>query len=54
VVSEGVGAGGEMIQALYAHMNNKKKKTEFVPKRMGCYKASWTSLASSLASSLPF
>jgi hypothetical protein len=23
---EGVGAGGEMIQALYAHMNNKKIK----------------------------
>jgi hypothetical protein len=22
---EGVGAGGEMTQALYAHMNNKKK-----------------------------
>jgi hypothetical protein len=26
VVWEGVGAGGEMTQALYAHMNNKKKK----------------------------
>jgi hypothetical protein len=26
VVREGVGAGGEMTQALYAHMNNKKKK----------------------------
>jgi hypothetical protein len=25
VVREGVGAGGEMTQALYAHMNNKKK-----------------------------
>jgi NaMN:DMB phosphoribosyltransferase len=24
VVREGVGVGGEMIQALYAHMNNKK------------------------------
>jgi NaMN:DMB phosphoribosyltransferase len=24
VVREGVGAGGEMTQALYAHMNNKK------------------------------
>jgi NaMN:DMB phosphoribosyltransferase len=23
VVREGVGAGGEMTQALYAHMNNK-------------------------------
>jgi hypothetical protein len=26
VVREGVGAGGEMNQALYAHMNNKKEK----------------------------
>jgi hypothetical protein len=26
VVREGVGLGGEMTQALYAHMNNKKKK----------------------------
>jgi hypothetical protein len=25
VVREGVGTGGEMTQALYAHMNNKKK-----------------------------
>jgi NaMN:DMB phosphoribosyltransferase len=25
VVREGVGAGGEMTQALYAHMNNKIK-----------------------------
>jgi DNA-dependent RNA polymerase auxiliary subunit epsilon len=25
VVREGVGAGGEMTQALYAHMNKKKK-----------------------------
>jgi NaMN:DMB phosphoribosyltransferase len=25
VVREGVGAGGEMTQALYAHMNNKNK-----------------------------
>jgi hypothetical protein len=25
VVREGVGAGGEMNQALYAHMNNKRK-----------------------------
>jgi hypothetical protein len=26
VVREGVGAGEEMNQALYAHMNNKRKK----------------------------
>jgi hypothetical protein len=26
VVREGVGAEGEMNQALYAHMNNKRKK----------------------------
>jgi hypothetical protein len=26
VGSEGVGAGGEMYQALYAHMNNKRKR----------------------------
>jgi NaMN:DMB phosphoribosyltransferase len=26
MVREGVGAGGEIIQALYAHMNNKKIK----------------------------
>jgi hypothetical protein len=25
VVREGLGAGGEMNQALYAHMNNKRK-----------------------------
>jgi hypothetical protein len=25
VVREGVGAGGEINQALYAHMNNKRK-----------------------------
>jgi hypothetical protein len=25
VVREGAGAGGEMNQALYAHMNNKRK-----------------------------
>jgi hypothetical protein len=25
VVREGVGQGGEMTQALYAHINNKKK-----------------------------
>jgi hypothetical protein len=28
VVREGVGAGGEMTQALYAHMNNKIKEKE--------------------------
>jgi hypothetical protein len=28
VVREGVGAGGEVTQALYAHMNNKRKKKE--------------------------
>jgi hypothetical protein len=28
VVREGVGAGGEMNQALYAHKNNKRKKNE--------------------------
>jgi hypothetical protein len=28
VVREGVRAGGEMTQALYAHMNNKIKKKE--------------------------
>jgi NaMN:DMB phosphoribosyltransferase len=28
VVREGVGAGGEMTQALYAHMNNKTIKRE--------------------------
>jgi hypothetical protein len=28
VLREGVGAGGEMTQALYAHMNNKRKKTK--------------------------
>jgi NaMN:DMB phosphoribosyltransferase len=26
MVREGVGAGGEMTQALYAHMNNNKNK----------------------------
>jgi hypothetical protein len=26
VVREGVGQGGEMTQALYAHMNSKRKK----------------------------
>jgi NaMN:DMB phosphoribosyltransferase len=26
VVREGVGAGGEMNQALYAHMNSKRKR----------------------------
>jgi hypothetical protein len=34
VVREGVGAGGEMTQGLYAHMNNKtiKKKRKSEPK----------------------
>jgi NaMN:DMB phosphoribosyltransferase len=33
VVREGVGAGGEMTQALYAHMNNNKKiKKEYIYK----------------------
>jgi hypothetical protein len=31
VVREGVGAGGEMTQALYAHMNNKRKKKNLFP-----------------------
>jgi hypothetical protein len=33
VVREGVGQGGEMTQALYAHMNNKtiKKRVPFSP-----------------------
>jgi hypothetical protein len=26
----GVGAGGEMNQALYAHMNNRRKKKEML------------------------
>jgi hypothetical protein len=30
VVREWVGAGGEMIQALYAHMNNKRKRKKKV------------------------
>jgi hypothetical protein len=34
VVREGVGQGGEMNQALYAHMNNKRK--------MKKKKESWT------------
>jgi hypothetical protein len=34
VVREGVGAGGEMTQALYAHMNNKTiKKNTCVSRR---------------------
>jgi hypothetical protein len=38
-VREGVGAGGEMNQALYAHMNNKRKMKKknktvlFIPPR---------------------
>jgi NaMN:DMB phosphoribosyltransferase len=35
VVREGVGAGGEMTQALYAHMNNKRKKIEETIHRVG-------------------
>jgi hypothetical protein len=31
VVREGVGAGGEMNQALYAHMNNKRKMKKKSP-----------------------
>jgi hypothetical protein len=37
VVREGVGTGGEMTQALYAHMNNKrkmKKKRSFLEKAL--------------------
>jgi NaMN:DMB phosphoribosyltransferase len=33
VVREGVGAGGEMTQALYAHMNNKKEKKKETEKK---------------------
>jgi hypothetical protein len=33
VVREGVGVGGEMTQALYAHMNNKRKKKECLTKK---------------------
>jgi hypothetical protein len=29
MVREGMGQGGEMTQALYAHMNNNKKKVSF-------------------------
>jgi NaMN:DMB phosphoribosyltransferase len=32
VVREGVGAGGEMTQALYAHMNKKKLKLKLKKK----------------------
>jgi NaMN:DMB phosphoribosyltransferase len=32
VVREGVGAGGEMNQALYAHMNNKRKRKNKINK----------------------
>jgi hypothetical protein len=34
VVREGVGAGGEMTQALYAHRNNKRKEKKI--KRKVC------------------
>jgi hypothetical protein len=38
VVREGVGAGGEITQALYAHMNNKKKiKKMFANKFISTY-----------------
>jgi hypothetical protein len=30
VVREGVGQGGEMTQALYAYMNNKRKKIQVI------------------------
>jgi hypothetical protein len=32
VVREGVGAGGEINQALYAHMNNKRKMKKKINK----------------------
>jgi hypothetical protein len=32
VVREGVGQGGEMNQALYAHMNNKRKMKKKINK----------------------
>jgi hypothetical protein len=36
VVREGVGAGGKMTEALYAHMNNKiKKKIKKNPRNSG-------------------
>jgi hypothetical protein len=35
VVREGVGAGGEMNQALYVHMNNKRKKKKKIGKSFG-------------------
>jgi hypothetical protein len=41
VVREGVGKGGEMTQALYAHMNNKKnfkKEEEEVEKKKKDYR----------------
>jgi hypothetical protein len=34
VVREGVGQGGEMTQALYAHMNNKKIFLKFVQNKL--------------------
>jgi NaMN:DMB phosphoribosyltransferase len=33
VVREGVGAGGEMTKALYAHMNNKRKMKKIKNKK---------------------
>jgi predicted DNA-binding transcriptional regulator AlpA len=45
VVKEGVGQGGEMTQALYAHMNNKRKmKKKNFPKKK---KNGWRSVSSS-------
>jgi hypothetical protein len=35
VVREGVGAGGEMNQALYAHMNNKRKMKKKITRAKG-------------------
>jgi hypothetical protein len=32
-VREGAGQGGEMTQALYAHMNNKRKKSKIYQKK---------------------
>jgi NaMN:DMB phosphoribosyltransferase len=38
VVREGVGAGGEMTQALYAHMNNKTIKIKKTKKNFAVLK----------------
>jgi hypothetical protein len=37
VVREGVGAGGELTQALYAHMNNKTLKKNDIDKELKIY-----------------